>query len=316
MVQDSYYKYFLARQFPSSVAAPRTILQTSRFETACRSQNTRRHNRSHVVLHSSWEPSTADAAADVEIIPYLTDNYCYAVKDRFSGEAVLIDPGIGPEIIPQLQSRGFFVGNTFTTHNHEDHTAGNEDIAAAYPEIGILSTQYEVNPARNARIEPGTVFHITERTRLRALPMRCHTKASQGYFIYDDEDPTRAPLLFTGDALYCAGAGPFVEGHVKAFAEVRDRLKTLPPETLVFPGHDFTEPNLRFALQVEPENPDIRSRLQTVRRLMAEGKPTVPSTLEMEFLTNPFLRAPTLKRLQIIRDAKDVFDRQEGIYHI
>lgn len=76
------------------------------------------------------------------------------------------------------------------------------------------------------------------------------------------------------------------------------KLSSLPPETLVFSGHEYTSSNARFALTVEPGNAALRARSEEIDRLRAEGRPTVPVPLSVELETNPFLRAdrPELRK--------------------
>jgi hydroxyacylglutathione hydrolase len=68
------------------------------------------------------------------------------------------------------------------------------------------------------------------------------------------------------------------------------RLAALPDRTRVYCAHEYTLANLEFAARVEPENNDLQQRLAKTRRLRDEGRVTVPSTLEEEKRTNPFLR--------------------------
>ncbi|MEO0504219.1 MAG: hydroxyacylglutathione hydrolase C-terminal domain-containing protein, partial [Pseudomonadota bacterium] len=73
--------------------------------------------------------------------------------------------------------------------------------------------------------------------------------------------------------------------------ESLQKLAALPPDTLIFSGHEYTAANAKFALTIDPENPDLISRVRSVEAATAEGEPTVPSTLAEELATNPFLRA-------------------------
>ena len=85
------------------------------------------------------------------------------------------------------------------------------------------------------------------------------------------------------------------------------KLEALPAETRVYCGHEYTESNGRFALTVEPENPDLLANMADVRRLRAAGQPTIPSTIALERATNPFMRAANAAELGARRAAKDAF---------
>jgi len=85
------------------------------------------------------------------------------------------------------------------------------------------------------------------------------------------------------------------------------KLAALPPETLVYCGHEYTQNNARFALTVEPENAALAVRVAEIARLRSAGEATVPSRMGEELAANPFLRAPDAARLAEIRAAKDRF---------
>ena len=68
------------------------------------------------------------------------------------------------------------------------------------------------------------------------------------------------------------------------------KLMALPDNTKVYCGHEYTESNLRFAMTVEGKNPKLAARFELVQGLRARGASTVPSTMEEEKQTNPFLR--------------------------
>ena len=69
-----------------------------------------------------------------------------------------------------------------------------------------------------------------------------------------------------------------------------NKLASLPVSTKVYCAHEYTLSNINFAQTVEPENIDVQKRLQHDSALRKQNIETVPSTLEMELLTNPFLR--------------------------
>ncbi len=114
-------------------------------------------------------------------------------------------------------------------------------------------------------------------------------------------------VLLSGDVLFSLGCGRLLEGSAaEMFASLR-KLAALPPDTLVCCGHEYTESNARFALHADPGNTALRARAEQVRRLRAEGKPTVPSRLADELAENPFLRAPDAARFAELRQQKDQF---------
>ncbi len=96
--------------------------------------------------------------------------------------------------------------------------------------------------------------------------------------------------LFCGDTLFTAGCGRLFEGTPEQMHGSLKKLMALPDNTKVYCGHEYTESNLRFAMTVEGKNPKLAARFERVQGLRARGTSTVPSTMEEEKLTNPFLR--------------------------
>jgi hydroxyacylglutathione hydrolase len=98
-------------------------------------------------------------------------------------------------------------------------------------------------------------------------------------------------LAFTADSLMAAGCGRLFEGTPATMWASLNKLATLPGETLICSGHEYTTSNLRFAATIEPENLALLARIESVAAARAVGEATVPSLLSEELATNPFLRA-------------------------
>ena len=86
------------------------------------------------------------------------------------------------------------------------------------------------------------------------------------------------------------GCGRVFEGDAETMWNSLSKIRALPPETVIYSGHEYTQANAAFALTVEPGNAALRARAEEVRELREKGEPTVPTTLERELETNPFLR--------------------------
>ena len=95
---------------------------------------------------------------------------------------------------------------------------------------------------------------------------------------------------FTGDTLFAMGCGRLFEGDPAMMWTSLSKLMTLPDETRVYCGHEYTQSNGRFALTLEPGNAALEARMNEERATRAAGESTVPSTMGLEKKTNPFLR--------------------------
>jgi hydroxyacylglutathione hydrolase len=116
-----------------------------------------------------------------------------------------------------------------------------------------------------------------------------HTRSHVAYF--------GEGLLFCGDTLFSLGCGRLFEGTPAQMHASLARLASLPADTRVCCGHEYTEANARFALAVEPGNRALQRHAEAVRALRGSGRPSVPSTLAVECACNPFLRvdAPEIR---------------------
>jgi hydroxyacylglutathione hydrolase len=68
------------------------------------------------------------------------------------------------------------------------------------------------------------------------------------------------------------------------------KIAALPADTIVYSGHEYTQSNARFAVTVDPDNPELAKRCAEIDAARGQGMPTVPSSLALELQTNPFLR--------------------------
>jgi hydroxyacylglutathione hydrolase len=113
--------------------------------------------------------------------------------------------------------------------------------------------------------------------------------------------------IFVGDTLFAMGCGRLFEGDAAQMHANLQRLASLPPETRVYCAHEYTLSNGRFALTVEPDNPDLRRRMAEVEAARAAGEATVPTTIALERATNPFMRASSVEAFAERRLGKDNF---------
>jgi hydroxyacylglutathione hydrolase len=96
--------------------------------------------------------------------------------------------------------------------------------------------------------------------------------------------------LFTGDTMFHAGCGRLFEGSPAQMHASLESLASKGDAARVYPGHEYTVNNLRFAQSVEPGNATVATALGEAQELRARGEFTVGTTIARERATNPFLR--------------------------
>lgn len=224
------------------------------------------------------------ATLHVEQFKCLSDNYGYLVHDAKTGLTAAVDtPEVKP-IMDALSSRGWSLSFIFNTHHHHDHAGGNDELVrlTGCRVVGPAAEKKKI-PSIDTPVSGGDTFKLGEQT-VEVIDVGGHTLGHVAYYLPE------AGVAFVGDSLFALGCGRLFEGTAaQAWASLQ-RLAALPPETVVYCAHEYTEANLRFALSVEPSNSALQQRATQIKDLRAKRLPTVPTTIGLELETNPFLR--------------------------
>jgi hydroxyacylglutathione hydrolase len=216
-------------------------------------------------------------------IPLLRDNYGYLLVCEKTRQAAIIDPSEAEPVLGRIETEQVMLRAILNTHHHRDHTGGNEGILTKHKvEVYGHTSDSGRIPGLTHGVDEGDEIQIGE-LKGRILFIPGHTLGHVAYLFNNN--------LFCGDTLFTAGCGRLFEGTPEQMHASLKKLMTLPDNTKVYCGHEYTESNLRFAMSVEPRNPKLASRFERVQGLRARGTSTVPSTLEEEKQTNPFLRS-------------------------
>jgi hydroxyacylglutathione hydrolase len=266
---------------------------------------------------------------EINMIPALRDNYIYLLKCFKTNKIICIDPGEFKAADDFLQNRNLNLDYIITTHHHWDHVSGIAELKAKYGckviafsedrteipqidiEIALNSGLKSQNPAtqivsretiaqnneiinefetkhQNVSRETITIrddFKLGEIT-FRPFATFGHCANHISYFIPIEN------ILFCGDTLFSSGCGRvFLGGGIEELFESLNKIKNLPKDTDIYCAHEYTLDNLQFALSLEPKNQDLFEKKALSQKLRAQNQPTLPTKLENELKTNPFLRS-------------------------
>ncbi len=220
-------------------------------------------------------------------IPLLQDNYGYVLHDPVDHVTAMIDPAVAEPVLRDVAKRGWSLDYVLNTHHHYDHTGGNLELKRITG-CKIVGPRHDSDriPGMDLGVSDGDTVRIGSATG-EVIAVDGHTHGHIAFWFRESK------ALFCGDTLFSLGCGRLFEGEPEEMWESLKRLRALPDETLVCCGHEYSQANARFALSLDPNNPDLLARAQEIDEKRAQGHATVPTTMEMERRTNPFLRADT-----------------------
>lgn len=236
----------------------------------------------------------------IHIIPVLRDNYCYIIEGG-DKQCLIVDPGEADPIKSFIQQHKLVPVTILNTHHHADHTAGNSVLKSRFnvQVIGPESERHKI-PALDQGVKDSDIIDLACVT-LNVIHTPGHTNGHVVFYV------EQLSALFCGDTLFSMGCGRLLEGTADDMFASLQKIKSLPPETQIYCGHEYTAANAAFAIATEPDNADIKTRMDDVQKKRANNLPTLPVTLETELKTNPFLRAEDAKKFAELRLRKDNF---------
>ncbi len=235
---------------------------------------------------------------NITLIPALGDNYIYLIS--WENKGIVIDPAEASPVLTEIQNKQITLRAILNTHHHSDHVGGNEQIKEQ-TNSPIIGPDDRRIPGLDQVAKEGEAVSIDGIT-FQVLSVPGHTTSHIAFYLPEMK------WLFSGDSLFAGGCGRIFEGTYEQMLTSLKKIATLPEDTQVFCGHEYTQNNLEFALSIEPNNPAIQQRLANVKQKRSQHQPTIPSTLAEELLTNPFLRSndPALKQALGMENATEL----------
>ncbi|MCL9672495.1 hydroxyacylglutathione hydrolase [Citrobacter sp. MNAZ 1397] len=223
-------------------------------------------------------------------IPAFQDNYIWVLSED-DGRCLIVDPGEAAPVLKALEENHWQPVAILLTHHHNDHVGGVEELSQKFPNIvvyGPAETQHK-----------GATKIVGEGDRLQLLGQEFsvfHTPGhTLGHICYFSE-----PYLFCGDTMFSGGCGRLFEGTADQMFASFCKINALPDDTLICCAHEYTSGNIKFALSLLPEDPDLNEYYRKVNELRAKNQKTLPTTLKIERRINVFLRTQDTDLIEVI----------------
>jgi hydroxyacylglutathione hydrolase len=223
--------------------------------------------------------------AETKLFLCLKDNYGVLLHDPESGATAAIDAPEAAPIEAALRSTGWPLSDILVTHHHADHTGGIAELKQKH-RCRVVAPQGEAAkiPLVDETVREGDTVKVGTLTA-SVIETPGHTAGHIAYWFERDK------LAFAGDTLFSVGCGRVIEGTPEMMWASLLKLRALPGDTQVYCGHEYTMANIKFAQTIDPDNTALEARAARAAKQVASGVPTIPTSIDEEKVTNPFLRA-------------------------
>jgi hydroxyacylglutathione hydrolase len=248
-------------------------------------------------------------------LPVFSDNYIFVLHDRQRRIAVVVDPAVAAPVLDCLQYLEATLVGIWITHHHWDHVGGILDLLERFPQVAVYGGARDRGriPGQQVFLQGGDRMSFGDRGA-EVLFVPGHTRGHIAYY-FPPVQPDQPGELFCGDTIFGGGCGRLKEGTPAQMVDSLTQLRALPDNTRVWCAHEYTLGNLKFALTVDRDNPELQQRCQAVEQLRDRAEPTIPTLLGVEKRTNPFLRwdVPTLQQHVQAQTSVQTFARLRGM---
>ncbi|KAG0476726.1 hypothetical protein HPP92_013567 [Vanilla planifolia] len=226
--------------------------------------------------------SGLNSSLQIELVPCLHDNYAYLLHDVDTGTVGVLDPSEAKPVIEALTRRNKNLTYILNTHSHHDHTGGNMELKARYGAKVIGSGKgMDRIPGIDIVLNDGDTWMFAGHQVL-VMETPGHTEDHISFYF---------PVwkaIFTGDALFSLSCGKLCGGSQDQMLASLQKIMSLPDDTSIYCGHEYTLSNSKFALSIEPRNKELAEYATQVARLRQKNLPTIPTMLNKEKRCNPF----------------------------
>ncbi|MEM9088478.1 MAG: hydroxyacylglutathione hydrolase [Cyanobacteria bacterium P01_F01_bin.53] len=241
-------------------------------------------------------------------LPVRSDNYIFILHNPADNTAAVVDPADAPPVLAKLEELGAKLVAIFNTHHHNDHVGGNRELIKKFPKAEVYGSEADKGriPKQTYCMKEGDRVSFAGRTG-KVFFVPGHTSGHIAYYFPPTTelgDYVEPGELFCGDTLFAGGCGRLFEGTPEQMKDSLAKLRNLPDNTRIWCAHEYTLSNLTFAMTVDGDNVELRSRFANVTAARQQDLPTVPSLLAKEKATNPFLRWDT-PALQSVAGSED-----------
>lgn len=222
-----------------------------------------------------------------QLFDYQSYTYTYLLGDQDTKDAILIDPVI--ELVRRdlhlLEDLGLNLRYAINTHCHADHITGTGVLKQKVP--GCKSMISEKSTAKaDIFINDGDKIEFGN-LALEVVSTPGHTDGCVTYILRNE---TGTPVMaFTGDALLIRGCGrtDFQQGcSSDLYNSVHGKILSMPPETRLYPAHDYTGQTVTTVKEELQFNPRLTKPKEEFIKIMNELNLPYPKAIDKALPAN------------------------------
>ncbi len=240
-------------------------------------------------------------AQNIKGLRVLSDNVIWLWEKHKS--VVVIDPSVYEPVAKYIDENNLHLEAILQTHHHSDHIGGTKYLMSRWPNVKVIASSKEKKriPFQNVSVEDGETLNILGE-EVKIIEVLGHTNSHIAFYLNGEN-----PVLFIGDTLFSGGCGRIFEGTFQQMFSSLERIKSLPRNTMIYCAHEYTKANLMWALNLNPNDQDIKNKLLQVEKKLSFNELTIPFLLDEEMKINLFLRAKNLEEFTFLRSNKDLW---------
>ena len=242
---------------------------------------------------------------EIKIVPCLNDNYAYVCHDE-KNNAFVVDPSEFEPVNHCLERHNLNLTYILNTHHHFDHVGGNFELKAKY-NCKIIGSRLDKDriPKIDELLSDGEQWKFNDIVA-KVIEIPGHTTGHIAFYFESEK------AVFTGDTLFVLGCGRLFEGTPEMMWNSLKKLKSLPDDTKIYCGHEYTLSNAKFLKSVI-SNDLINQKIEYLKQLELTKTPSIPSTIKEEKELNLFFQSDS-DEIKLHLNMKDKSDEETFAY--
>lgn len=219
----------------------------------------------------------------INFIKALKDNYIWTIEE--DEKVILVDPGEAEPCFSYLKDKK--LSAILLTHKHLDHTGGVGELKEKFEDVLVIGPK-ETSDLNDKTVDEGDSFTLLGHD-FEILKTDGHTDYHISFLVEGN--------LFCGDTIFSSGCGKvFTKKYDRSFNSVK-KIKDLPKETLIYPAHEYTLDCLKSSKRIIKDKV-MDDAIEDAKVKLSKGLPSLPTSVEKEYLVNPFFTAKDLDQFK------------------